>query len=78
MPQTQIFKTQVRDYLDLKDQGRCPFCKQHVCLGSFRDNLSVKEYRISGLCQSCQDGVFGSGTGVGGQGVNDGKKESRN
>ena len=25
----------------------------------FRDELSVKEYRISGLCQKCQDGVFG-------------------
>lgn len=26
----------------------------------FRDALSAKEYRISGLCQTCQDGVFGS------------------
>jgi hypothetical protein len=26
---------------------------------SFRDDLSRKEYTISGLCQSCQDYIFG-------------------
>ena len=26
---------------------------------SFSDNLSEKEYNISGLCQICQDSVFG-------------------
>jgi hypothetical protein len=25
----------------------------------FRDHLSAKEYRISGLCQKCQDAIFG-------------------
>ncbi len=25
----------------------------------FRDELSRKEFGISGLCQSCQDGIFG-------------------
>ena len=25
----------------------------------FRDDLSIKEYSISGMCQKCQDGVFG-------------------
>lgn len=25
----------------------------------FRDELSVKEYRISGMCQTCQDAFFG-------------------
>lgn len=29
-------------------------------LGPFRDELSRKEYTISGLCQVCQDEVFGS------------------
>lgn len=24
----------------------------------FRDTLSVREYRISGMCQACQDDVF--------------------
>ena len=27
---------------------------------NFRDGLSKKEYTISGLCQECQDKVFGS------------------
>lgn len=27
---------------------------------SFRDSQSEKEYSISGLCQECQDEVFGS------------------
>ena len=26
----------------------------------FRDPISVKEYTISGLCQTCQDKVFGN------------------
>ena len=26
---------------------------------SFRDDISRKEYAISGMCQSCQDDVFG-------------------
>lgn len=27
----------------------------------FRDEVSRKEFTISGLCQKCQDGVFGLG-----------------
>ena len=26
---------------------------------SFRDDISKKEYSISGMCQSCQDDIFG-------------------
>ena len=26
----------------------------------FRDQLSEQEYRISGLCQKCQDQIFGA------------------
>lgn len=29
--------------------------------GAFRDAISRKEYRISGLCQNCQDRLFGFG-----------------
>lgn len=53
--------------------GRCPCCKKIVNTGQafnekldpehlsspFRDDLSRKEYSISGLCQDCQDEVFG-------------------
>ena len=35
----------------------CVTCHQPV--GAFRNPVSEKEYRISGMCQACQDGVFG-------------------
>jgi len=48
--------------------GRTTAITNHLCLpepigcgkpiGPFRDNLSLKEYRISGLCQECQDKIF--------------------
>jgi hypothetical protein len=37
--------------------GTCVACSEEV--NDFRDDLSVKEYGISGLCQPCQDEVFG-------------------
>lgn len=38
-------------------RGICVQCKQPV--DEFRDMLSIKEWTISGLCQVCQDRVFG-------------------
>ncbi len=38
-------------------EGLCPICKGEVT--SFRNELSAQEYRISGMCQKCQDAVFG-------------------
>lgn len=38
------------------EHGFCPICKKPV--GPFKDELSKKEYKISGLCQTCQDEVF--------------------
>ena len=36
--------------------GVCPFCKAEVSgREDFRDSLSWTEYRISHLCQKCQD-----------------------
>lgn len=42
-----------------KQNGICPFCKEKVDVSSFRDELSLKEFRISGLCQKCQDEFYG-------------------
>lgn len=36
----------------------CPFCGREVDVDDFRDELSVKEFIISGLCQNCQDSLF--------------------
>lgn len=37
----------------------CVSCGKHVAWNEFKDELSRKEYTISGLCQACQDKVFG-------------------
>jgi hypothetical protein len=37
----------------------CALCNHQVDEESFRDPLSLKEFTISGMCQSCQDDVFG-------------------
>jgi len=39
------------------NQGFCVTCASPI--RGFRDELSKKEYRISGMCQACQDSVFG-------------------
>ena len=41
-----------------RDEGLCPYCGRKVELDSFRDELSFKEFQISGLCQNCQDEFF--------------------
>ena len=38
-------------------KGACAWCGQAA--NSFRDALSKKEFGISGMCQGCQDEVFG-------------------
>ena len=43
---------------DLIDQGRCPICAKPIKLTDFRDPISANEYKISGLCQACQDITF--------------------
>ena len=42
----------------LLNQGKCPFCKNIIDEKEFKDTLSRKEFKISGLCQKCQDGFF--------------------
>ena len=43
-------------------EGECPSCGAIINPETdFRDELSRKEYHISGLCQECQDQVFGKG-----------------
>jgi hypothetical protein len=44
---------------DMIAQARCPCCTAY--LTPFRDKLSKREYEISGMCQACQDKVFGVG-----------------
>ena len=47
---------------DAADKARlfkCIICSDDITgIESFRDELSRKEYTISGMCQKCQDGIF--------------------
>lgn len=43
----------------LKDIGNCPLCMKPIKDNEFRNELSEKEFRSSGMCQSCQDKIFG-------------------
>lgn len=43
----------------LKRLGLCPFCAELIFEEHFRDELSLREFEISGLCQACQDKMFG-------------------
>lgn len=38
---------------------KCVFGEPLHDATEFRNEISRKEYRISGLCQECQDGIFG-------------------
>ena len=37
----------------------CNGCYKKVNFLDFKDELSIKEYTISGFCQQCQNEVFG-------------------
>ena len=39
--------------------GKCPCCGAAINTDEFRDELSRKEFKISGMCQKCQDAFFG-------------------
>lgn len=38
--------------------GICPTCDATINMDDFTDEPSLQEYRISGLCQKCQDYFF--------------------
>jgi RNA polymerase-binding transcription factor DksA len=41
------------------EHGFCADCGDPIKEEDFRDEQSKKEYSISGLCQRCQDDIFG-------------------
>jgi len=41
------------------EKGRCPICNKKIDMNGFKDDLSIKEFKISGMCQKCQDNFFG-------------------
>ena len=54
----QLATTDVK--IELVENNQCPACKQHINgKTDFKNEISWKEYQISGLCQECQDAIFG-------------------
>lgn len=47
------------EFIARRSEHRCPFCGAPIDPNCFRDELSKREFEISGLCQSCQDEMFG-------------------
>jgi len=51
----ELFPEQAKNIAERK----CALCgSDKVNHGDFKDNLSRKEYGISGMCQECQDKVW--------------------
>ena len=51
-----------QDVVDAKEKGKCPHCLKVVPTwrpDCFKDLLSLKEFRILGTCQECQDEFYG-------------------
>ena len=44
--------------VELVEQNKCPLCKKDINQNDFKDELSKKEFTISGMCQKCQDEIF--------------------
>jgi len=53
-------KARFNKEVDLVEKSLCPFCKDAVKGEDFKNEISRKEFKISGLCQKCQDKMFGS------------------
>ena len=43
------------------ERHECPFCNAPIkgVRNEFKNAQSFKEFKISGLCQKCQDEIFG-------------------
>ena len=53
-PCFEVLKTEKMLILD----NRWPICKNKIVESDFKDEISKKEFSISGMCQSCQDKTF--------------------
>jgi len=48
-----------RSPTEAKKKNVCVFCGKEIKMEDFKDQLSIKEYEISGLCNKCQNDTFG-------------------
>jgi len=45
-------------HIDYVLRHRCPICKMSITFEDFRDKHSISEYKLSGICQWCQDDII--------------------
>lgn len=45
--------------INWRQSKKCPICKQDLIGTTLTSALSEKEFGISGMCQKCQDKIFG-------------------
>lgn len=53
-----IYATTGIDRRQTIKSNKCSICGTSVSEDSFRDDISRREYHISGMCQYCQDETF--------------------
>jgi len=42
----------------LFEEKKCVLCREPINMEDFEDEISKREYYISGICQKCQNEVF--------------------
>lgn len=55
----KIVKQIFPEIVERIEQCKCATCGKDIEKESFRNKISIKEYTISGMCQDCQDSIFG-------------------
>ena len=45
--------------IDRVEPGKCATCGKDMTDAKFKNEISRKEFKISGMCQECQDETFG-------------------
>ncbi len=61
----------MKEFIELREQNKCPFCKKSMDNAKFKDELSRKEFKISGLCQTCINKTFSEKPESEAEGVNE-------
>jgi len=60
MSKNMLEECGILDDFDTAKKKYCPLCKNVINMHDFKDEISRREFLISGMCQKCQDDFFGS------------------
>ena len=48
----------LKEMFTRRENNQCPFCGKDMSNPQFKDEKSRAEFKISGICQECQDKHF--------------------